>query len=75
MTTDGADQAEFERDAPEWARRCLARMLELDPSADPTLLAPIVMNMSHSESWRARTPEAAAEWCFGPIKAPDPRGL
>jgi hypothetical protein len=60
--------------AAEWARRCLARMLALDPSADATLLAPIVKQMSFSATWRARSPEAAAEWCFGPLKAPPKDG-
>jgi hypothetical protein len=72
MTQDNSDLSADA--AAEWARRCLARMLALDPSADATLLAPIVTQMSSSASWRARTPEAAAEWCFGPLKASPSEG-
>lgn len=54
-------------EAAAWAARCLARMLQLDPAADPALLMPIVEDMSQARRWADKTPEEAAEWCFGPL--------
>jgi hypothetical protein len=65
MDTSGLDGAP-EAATAHWAERCLARMVVLDPQADRALLAPIVRDMSCSERWRGMSPEAAADWCFGP---------
>lgn len=54
--------------AAEWESRCLARMLLLDADADVALLRPIVRDMAASATWQTRTPEDAADWCFGPLR-------
>ena len=70
QTTDAsADEAPPPRLAPdEWEARCLARMRELDADADLALLRPIVRDMAASATWQTRTPEDAADWCFGPLR-------
>jgi len=57
---DDAD-IDYVRDTAEWIRRCVARVLELNPSASADDATPIVVDMSTRGRWRLMRPEIVAE--------------
>ena len=57
---DDAD-IDYVRDTAEWIRRCVARVLELNPSASADDATPLVVDMSTRGRWRLMRPEIVAE--------------
>ena len=57
---DDAD-IDYVRDTAEWIRRCVARVLELNPNATADDATPIVVDMSTRGRWRLMRPEIVAE--------------
>ena len=57
---DDAD-IDYVRDTAEWIRRCVARVLELNPSATADDATPLVVDMSTRGRWRLMRPEIVAE--------------
>ena len=57
---DDAD-VDYVRDTAEWIRRCVARVLELNPSATADDATPLVVDMSTRGRWRLMRPEIVAE--------------
>ena len=51
-------------DDGDWIARCVARMVELDPSLDPTLAQPVAEDMGSRQRWRSMAPEDAAQAIF-----------
>jgi len=57
---DDAD-IDYVRDTAEWIGRCVARVLELNPSASADDATPVVVDMSTRGRWRLMRPEIVAE--------------
>ena len=57
---DDAD-IDYVRDTAEWIRRCVARVLELNPTATADDATPVVVDMSTRGRWRLMRPEIVAE--------------
>ncbi|HEX4236173.1 MAG TPA: hypothetical protein VH041_17940 [Caldimonas sp.] len=57
---DDAD-IDYVRDTAEWIRRCVARVLELNPSVTADDATPVVVDMSTRGRWRLMRPEIVAE--------------
>jgi hypothetical protein len=57
---DDAD-IDYVRDTAEWIRRCVARVLELTPTATADDATPVVVDMSTRGRWRLMRPEIVAE--------------
>ena len=56
-------------DTAEWAARCLARLLSLDPELARDEAVVIADDMSTRRHWRHMLPETAAEILFMPVAA------
>ena len=56
-------------DTAEWASRCLARLLSLDPELVRDEAVEIADDMSMRRHWRHMLPETAAEILFLPVAA------
>jgi hypothetical protein len=56
-------------DTAEWAARCLARLLNLDPELAREEAIVIAEDMSTRRHWRHMLPETAAEILFLPVAA------
>ena len=56
-------------DTTEWAARCLARLLALDPELALDEAVVIADDMSTRRHWRHMLPETAAEILFMPVAA------
>jgi hypothetical protein len=56
-------------DTAEWAARCLARLLSLDPELAREEAVVIADDMSTRRHWRHMLPETAAEILFMPVAA------
>ena len=63
------DDAEIDyvRDTAEWIARCVARVVELDPEADPSSVTATVLDMSTRGRWRLMKPEIVAEQLALPV--------
>ena len=57
---DDAD-IDYVRDTAEWIRRCVDRVLAVNPSATADDVTPIVVDMSTRGRWRLMRPETVAE--------------
>ena len=57
---DDAD-IDYVRDTAEWIRRCIARVLELNPDASADDATPVVVDMSTRGRWRLMRPETVAD--------------
>jgi hypothetical protein len=57
---DDAD-IDYVRDTAEWIRRCVARVVELNPSVTADDATPVVVDMSTRGRWRLMRPEIVAE--------------
>jgi hypothetical protein len=57
---DDAD-IDYVRDTAEWIRRCVTRILELNPTATADDATPVVVDMSTRGRWRLMRPEIVAE--------------
>ena len=57
---DDAD-IDYVRDTTEWIRRCVSRVLAVNPSASADDVTPIVLDMSTRGRWRLMRPETVAE--------------
>jgi hypothetical protein len=57
---DDAD-IDYVRDTAEWIRRCVARIVELNPSATADDATAVVVDMSARGRWRLMRPEIVAE--------------
>jgi hypothetical protein len=57
---DDAD-IDYVRDTAEWIRRCVARVLELNPDLTADDATPVVVDMSTRGRWRLMRPEIVAE--------------
>jgi hypothetical protein len=62
---DDAD-IDYVRDTAEWIRRCVARVLELDPDATATEITPRIVDMSTRGRWRLMRPEIVGEQLASP---------
>jgi hypothetical protein len=47
-----------------WVRRCVDRLVALDPALDPERARPVAEDMCTRPRWRAMAPEAAAQALF-----------
>jgi hypothetical protein len=56
-------------DTAEWAARCLARLMSLDPELVREEAVLIADDMSTRHHWRHMLPETAAEILFMPVSA------
>ncbi len=56
-------------DTAEWAARCLARLVSLDPELERNEAEVIADDMSTRRHWRHMLPETAAEVLFLPVAA------
>ena len=56
-------------DTAEWAARCLARLMSLDPELAREEAVVIADDMSTRRHWRHMLPETAAEVLFLPVAA------
>ena len=56
-------------DTAEWAARCLARLISLDPELAKDEALVIAEDMSTRRHWRHMLPETAAEILFLPVAA------
>ena len=56
-------------DTVEWAARCLARLMSLDPELARDEAVAIADDMSARRHWRHMLPETAAEVLFLPVAA------
>lgn len=56
-------------DTAEWAARCLARLVSLDPELAREEAIVIADDMSTRRHWRHMLPETAAEVLFLPVAA------
>jgi hypothetical protein len=63
---DDAD-IDYVRDTAEWIRRCVARVLAVNPSATVDDATPIVVDMSTRGRWRLMRPETVAEQLALPV--------
>ena len=63
---DDAD-IDYVRDTAEWIRRCVARVLAVNPSATVGDATPIVVDMSTRGRWRLMRPETVAEQLALPV--------
>ena len=68
---DDAD-IDYVRDTSEWIRRCVARVLEVNPTASPDDATPIVVDMSTRGRWRLMRPETVGEQLALPIPGTTP---
>ena len=57
---DDAD-IDYVRDTAEWIRRCVARVIAVNPTATAAGVTPIVVDMSTRGRWRLMRPEIVAE--------------
>ena len=57
---DDAD-IDYVRDTAEWIRRCVGRVLAVNPSATAHDVTPIVVDMSTRGRWRLMRPETVGE--------------
>ena len=51
-------------DDETWVQRCLARLVELDPSLAPEHGRPVAQDLCERARWRAMPPEQAAQVIF-----------
>ena len=63
---DDAD-IDYVRDTAEWIRRCVARVLDVNPSASVGDVTPIVVDMSTRGRWRLMRPETVGEQLALPV--------
>ena len=63
---DDAD-IDYVRDTAEWIRRCVGRVLAIDPSATANDVTPVVVDMSTRGRWRLMRPESVGEQLALPI--------
>lgn len=56
-------------DTADWAARCLARLMSLDPELAREEAVVIADDMSTRRHWRHMLPETAAEILFLPVAA------
>ncbi|HEY2561274.1 MAG TPA: hypothetical protein VGI48_16310 [Caldimonas sp.] len=57
---DDAD-IDYVRDTAEWIRRCVSRVLELNPDVTADDATPVIVDMSTRGRWRLMRPEIVAE--------------
>ena len=57
---DDAD-IDYVRDTAEWIRRCVARVIAVNPTATAAGVTPIVVDMSTRGRWRLMRPETVAD--------------
>jgi hypothetical protein len=63
---DDAD-IDYVRDTSEWIRRCVARVLAVNPAATADDVTAIVVDMSTRGRWRLMRPETVGEQLALPI--------
>jgi hypothetical protein len=63
---DDAD-IDYVRDTAEWIRRCVGRVLAVNPSATANDVTPIVVDMSSRGRWRLMRPETVGEQLALPV--------
>jgi hypothetical protein len=63
---DDAD-IDYVRDTAEWIRRCVGRVLAVNPSATANDVTPIVVDMSTRGRWRLMRPETVGEQLALPV--------
>ncbi|MEO8311083.1 MAG: hypothetical protein ABI520_07935 [Caldimonas sp.] len=63
---DDAD-IDYVRDTAEWIRRCVARVLAVNPTATASDVTPIVVDMSTRGRWRLMRPETVGEQLALPV--------
>jgi len=63
---DDAD-IDYVRDTAEWIRRCVARVLAVNPTATAAGVTPIVVDMSTRGRWRLMRPETVADQLALPV--------
>jgi len=64
---DDAD-IDYVRDTAEWIRRCVARVLAVNPTATAAGVTPIVVDMSTRGRWRLMRPETVADQLALPVQ-------
>jgi hypothetical protein len=57
---DDAD-IDYVRDTAEWIRRCVARVVAVNPTATATGVTALVVDMSTRGRWRLMRPETVAD--------------
>jgi hypothetical protein len=63
---DDAD-IDYVRDTSEWIRRCVARVLAVNPAATADDVTAVVVDMSTRGRWRLMRPETVGEQLALPI--------
>ncbi len=48
----------------DWTRRCVERLIALDPALQRALAEPIAIDLCSRTRWRAMAPETAAQTLF-----------
>jgi len=64
---DDAD-IDYVRDTAEWIRRCVARVVAVNPTATAAGVTPIVVDMSTRGRWRLMRPETVADQLALPVQ-------